>query len=36
VIRSERRVLLVQLVHGENIDTSAGDMLAALESITVY
>jgi hypothetical protein len=36
LIRSEHRVLLVQVVHGENIESSADEMMAALKSLTVY
>ncbi|AUX24144.1 hypothetical protein SOCEGT47_046800 [Sorangium cellulosum] len=36
LIRSPRRVLLVQIVHRENIDASADEITAALQSLTVY
>jgi hypothetical protein len=36
LVRNDRRVLLVQIVHGENIEASADEMIAALKSITVY
>jgi hypothetical protein len=36
LVRNENRILLVQIVHGENIESSADEMVAALKSITVY
>ncbi|MFO0757174.1 MAG: hypothetical protein U0359_11835 [Byssovorax sp.] len=36
LVRSEHRLLLVQIVHGENIDATADEMVAALKSLTVY
>jgi len=36
LLRSERRLLLVQVVHGENTDTIADEITAALKSILVY
>jgi hypothetical protein len=36
LIRSDRRVMLVQIVHGDNIEASADEMVAALQSLTVY
>jgi hypothetical protein len=36
LVRSNNRVLLVQIVHGENIESSADEMVAALRSLTVY
>jgi hypothetical protein len=36
VIRSNNRIMLVQIVHGENIETSIDEMTAALRSILVY
>jgi hypothetical protein len=36
LLRSERRLLLVQVVHGEATDTIADEMTAALKSILVY
>jgi len=36
LVRSGHRVLLVQIVHGENIEASADEMVAALKTLTVY
>jgi hypothetical protein len=36
LVRSGRRVMLVQIVHGENIESSADEMVAALKSMIVY
>ncbi|MEZ4298281.1 MAG: hypothetical protein R3B70_25230 [Polyangiaceae bacterium] len=36
LLRSERRLLLVQVVHSENTDTIADEMTTALKSILVY
>jgi hypothetical protein len=36
LVRSQNRVLLVQIVHGENIESSADEMAAALKSLIVY
>jgi hypothetical protein len=36
LLRSNRRILLVQVVHGENTDTIADEMTMALKSILVY
>jgi hypothetical protein len=36
LVRGDHRLLLVQIVHAENIDTSVDEMLAAVESLTVY
>ncbi len=36
LIRSEHRIMLVQIVHGENIEASADEMVAALKSMVVY
>ncbi len=36
LIRSPNRVMLVQIVHGENIDTSIDEMTAALRTMLVY
>lgn len=36
LIRSPRRVLLVQIVHHENIDASVDEITAAFQSLTVY
>ncbi len=36
LIRSDHRLLLVQIVHGDNIDSSSDEMVAALKSLTVY
>ncbi len=36
LLRSERRMLLVQIVHGENVDTISDEITAALKSILVY
>jgi hypothetical protein len=36
LIRSDHRLLLVQIIHGENIESTADEMAAALKSITVY
>ncbi|WP_437669456.1 hypothetical protein [Sorangium sp. So ce131] len=36
LVRSPRRVLLVQIVHNENVDASADEIAAALQSLTVY
>ena len=36
LVRNGRRVLLVQIVHGENIEASADEMIAAVKSMTVY
>lgn len=36
LLRSDRRVLLVQVVHGENVDTISDEITAALKSILVY
>ncbi len=36
LLRSGRRLLLVQVVHGENTDTTADEITTALKSILVY
>lgn len=36
LLRSDRRVVLVQVVHAENTDTIADEITAALKSILVY
>ncbi|MBK8253327.1 MAG: hypothetical protein IPK82_11765 [Polyangiaceae bacterium] len=36
LLRSERRLLLVQVVHGENTDTISDEITTALKSILVY
>ncbi|AUX44729.1 hypothetical protein SOCE26_061960 [Sorangium cellulosum] len=36
LVRSPHRVLLVQIVHNENVDASADEITAALQSLTVY
>jgi hypothetical protein len=36
VIRGDRRVMLVQIVHAENIESSADEMVTALKSLVVY
>ena len=36
IVRTPNRVLLVQIVHGDNIDTSIDEMTAALRSLIVY
>jgi hypothetical protein len=36
LVRTPNRILLVQIVHGDNIDTSIDEMTAALRSIIVY
>jgi hypothetical protein len=36
LIRSEHRLLLVQITHGENIESSADEMVTALKSIIAY
>jgi hypothetical protein len=36
IVRSRGRILLVQIVHGEEISTSVDEMTAALKSILVY
>ncbi len=36
IIRSDNRIMLVQIVHGENIDTSITEMTAAVRSMLVY
>jgi hypothetical protein len=36
LIRSDHRVLLVQITHGDNIESSADEMAAALKSIIAY
>ncbi|WP_233562694.1 hypothetical protein [Sorangium cellulosum] len=36
LIRSPRRILLVQIVHHQNIDANADEITAALQSLTVY
>lgn len=36
LLRSDRRLLLVQVVHGENTDTIADEITSALKSILVY
>lgn len=36
LVRSNNRIMLVQIVHGENIETSIDEMTAALRSILVY
>jgi len=36
LIRSSHRILLVQIVHSQNIEASVDEMMAALRSITVY
>lgn len=36
LIRSPHRLLLVQIVHSQNIEASVDEMMAALRSITVY
>jgi hypothetical protein len=36
LIRSDHRLLLVQIVHGDNIDSTSDEMVAALKSMTVY
>jgi len=36
LVRSDRRILLVQIVHGESTESMADEMTAVLKSITVY
>lgn len=36
LLRSDHRLLLVQIVHGDNIDSTSDEMVAALKSLTVY
>lgn len=36
LIRSNHRLLLVQIVHGESIEATADEMVAAFKSMTVY
>lgn len=36
LIRSDRRLLLVQIVHSESIESSADEMVASLKSMIVY
>jgi hypothetical protein len=36
LLRSERRLLLIQVVHGESTDTIADEITAALKSVLVY
>jgi len=36
IIRSEHRVLLVQVTHGENLESQADEIAAALKSLIVY
>jgi hypothetical protein len=36
LIRSDHRLLLVQIIHGESTEATADEMVAALKSITVY
>jgi hypothetical protein len=36
VVRSPERILIVQIVHGQNIDGSVDEMLDALKSMLVY
>ena len=36
LIRSPHRVMLVQIVHGQNIEASADEMIGALKSLIVY
>ncbi|XXT15148.1 hypothetical protein WME94_33350 [Sorangium sp. So ce429] len=36
LVRSPRRVLLVQIVHHQNVDANADEITAALQSLTVY
>jgi hypothetical protein len=36
LIRGDHRLLLVQIVHGENVETISDEAVAALRSITVY
>ena len=36
LVRSGRRVMLVQIVHGENIESNADEMVAAFKSLTIY
>jgi hypothetical protein len=36
LIRSDRRLLLVQIVHSESIEASADEMVASLKSMIVY
>lgn len=36
LIRGDHRIMLVQIVHGENIESSVDEMTAALKSLIVY
>lgn len=36
LLRSDRRILLVQIVHSENIEAASDEMVAALQSMIVY
>ena len=36
LVRTNNRILLVQIVHGDNVDASIDEMTAALRSMLVY
>ena len=36
LIRNYRRLMLVQIVHGDNIESNADEMVAAFKSLTIY
>ena len=36
LIRSDHRLLLVQIVHGENVESTEDEMVAAIKSLIVY